>query len=105
MKGGSEGLGLSQMIARCEPQVGLELKTDASAAVGVCSRSGAGRVKHLSIKQLWLQSLLAEGRLALSKIPRAVNVSELLAHHCSVSEMQIHLCGVGALRHGPHENR
>ena len=101
VKGGSEGLGVSQMIEQCGEDVFLELKTDASAAIGVCQRSGAGRVKHLAIKQLWLQGLLSEGRLVLSKVPRSVNFSDLLTHHCTSSDMQSHLSGVGALRHGP----
>ena len=101
VKGGTEGCGISQMLQQCGEYVGLELKTDASAAVGVCQRSGAGRVKHLEIKQLWLQGKVAERRLALTKIPRTEKFSDLLTHHCSSVDMQAHLSGVGAQRHGP----
>ena len=100
IKGGSEGLGVVQMMQQCQESVSLCLKTDASAAIGVCQRSGAGRVKHLSITQLWIQSLLAEGRVQLMKVPRESNMSDLLTHHCTASETSKHLSGVGARRHG-----
>ena len=51
-KGALEGLGLKHMVQQCGHDVGLTLRTDASAVRAVVERAGAGKVKHLSIKQL-----------------------------------------------------
>ena len=29
--------------------------SDSSAARGICTRTGSGKVRHLSIKELWIQ--------------------------------------------------
>ena len=102
VKGGTEGRGIAGMLDHCGETFTLELRTDASAAIGVCQRSGAGRVKHLAIKQLWLQGQVAQGALQIQKVPRAANVSDLLTHHCTGPDIVTHLSGVGAQRHGPH---
>eukprot|EP00972_Heterocapsa_arctica_P062037 9146585-Heterocapsa_arctica.AAC.1 len=47
----------------------LHLYSDSSAGLAVVSRRGFGRLRHLDIKQLWLQE---EVRLARLKV-----------HHCS----------------------
>ena len=50
-KAAQEGLGAKYLSEElCHP---LVLKTDASAARGVVQRQGSGKVKHLSIRQLW----------------------------------------------------
>ena len=59
----------------------LELLTDSSAAKGIVMRQGAGRVKHLDIKTLWIQEREDRGDLVVKKILRLLNWSDLLTHH------------------------
>ena len=56
----------------------LELRTDASAARGVILRQGVGKVRHLQVKQLWLQENVAAGELTIVKIQRADNYADAL---------------------------
>ena len=37
--------------------------TDSSAAKGIASRKGVGKVKHLSLKELWVQDAIEYRRL------------------------------------------
>ena len=37
----------------------LEVKTDSSACIGVCMRSGCGKIRHLELRSLWLQQRVA----------------------------------------------
>jgi hypothetical protein len=67
--------------------VGLEVKTDASAAKGICSRRGCGKIRHIEVRELWLQERVASGEIRVTKIPRAVNLSDCLTHHVSSSEV------------------
>ena len=76
----------------------LELLTDSSAAKGIVMRQGAGRVKHLDIKTLWIQEREDRGELAVKKIPRLLNCSDLLTHHWTEQEGQRHLDGMALQR-------
>ena len=50
----------------------LNLHTDSTAARGVAMRQGFGKVKHPSIRHLWIQSFTVTG------VPRA---SDMFTHH------------------------
>ncbi len=55
------GLNAQIIAALLGEYLTLELKTDASAARGVILRQGVGEVRHLQIKQLWLQEMGPRG--------------------------------------------
>ena len=100
-KGGTEGLGLKHLLESCGVSVPVVLRTDASAAKGVVERAGAGKVKHLSVKQLWAQDQVARGALHVAKVPRAYNASDLLTHHWMEAEGSRFLPAMGQLRVAP----
>ena len=79
-KGAVEGLNVQRLAAALGDELTLELRTDASAARGVILRQGVGKVRHLRVKQLWLQENVAAGELTIVKIPRAENCSDALTH-------------------------
>ena len=54
-KAAADGRGAKHLSEELLNPMRLVIKTDASAAKGVIQRQGAGRVKHLSVKQLWVQ--------------------------------------------------
>ena len=64
----------------------LTILTDASAARGVLMRQGVGKVRHLQVKQLWLQELVANEDMTVQKIPRHLNVSDALTHGWTAAE-------------------
>ena len=37
----------------------IQVKSDASAAVGIAMRRGLGKVRHIDVSQLWLQEKIA----------------------------------------------
>ena len=59
------------------PSTGLKLKTDSTAAKGIASRKGAGKVKHLSLKELWVQDYLQRGEFVVEKEPTVSNWADL----------------------------
>ena len=63
------------------------MKTDASAARGVILRQGVGKVRHLQVKQLWLQENVAAGELTIVKIPRANNCADALTHPWGANDL------------------
>ena len=54
-KASQEGLGSRHFSGELNKPEKLEIKTDAAAAIGITLRQGTGRIKHLEVKQLWVQ--------------------------------------------------
>ena len=47
-------IGLQNLAADLGRYLQLTLKTDATAAIGIASRRGAGKIRHLATQTLWL---------------------------------------------------
>ena len=59
----------------------MELYTDSSAAMGVCSRKGIGKVRHLDTNLLWIQDKLKQGTFVIKKIHGEKNPADLFTKH------------------------
>ena len=53
------------------------LHCDSSAARGIIQRKGVGKVRHLSCRVLWLQSLVADGTIKLACVAGASNPADI----------------------------
>ena len=73
----------------------LSIRGDSSAALGIVQRKGCGKVKHLAVKQLWLQEKVAEKEVTVTKIPRAENSADALTHHWSKASNAHHHVEMG----------
>ena len=102
-KGAQEAIAARVMTEELGNPLCLRMHTDASAAVGVLNRQGSGRIKHLQIKQLWLQERIKLKELSIIKVPRATNFSDLLTHHWNEREGDQHMSGMGVCRRGTCE--
>ena len=62
-------------------QVGLKSKlvvaSDSSAARGMCARTGSGKVRHLSIKELWVQEALRKKKFELKAVDTLLNWADI----------------------------
>ena len=81
LKGASELLGASAILLETGHTMELVIEGDSSACQGTLHREGVGRMKHLEVRQLWLQSLVKEERVRFQKIPRAQNAADTLTKH------------------------
>ena len=80
LKGAIEGLNAQRLANDFGDNPSLELKTDASAARGVIMRQGVGKIRHLHVKQVWLQETVVAGELVITKIPRSDHWTNSLTH-------------------------
>ena len=98
VRGFSEVLGL-QSVAR---DFGVELKpevhADSSAAIGICNRSGIGKVRHLAVAQLWVQDLVRSKACRLYKVFGAENPADLMTKPLPRNEIDGHLGRLGLSR-------
>ena len=90
VKTGSELIGLRNLMNGFAVDLYLELSLDSSAAKGICQRRGSGKVKHLEVKQLWLQEKVLQKEIKMNKIPRAINPSDCLTHYWTAKEALLH---------------
>ena len=55
----------------------LRVWTDSSAAIGICSRQGLGKLRHLETHLLWVQQAVRSKRIDLRKVPGEENPADL----------------------------
>ena len=62
VKGAAQAIGIRNMLKDIGVATEIEIKTDANAAIGIGSRRGTGKVRHLETNQLWVQDKVAKKR-------------------------------------------
>ena len=83
----SELLGLRNAIEfLLHKPIRLEMKLDATAAKGIAHRQGAGQLKHLDVRVLWIQECILMDKIQVTKIPREENWADQM---CSVPKPRI----------------
>ncbi|CAE7927931.1 RE1, partial [Symbiodinium sp. KB8] len=77
----TRGVAAGRMSQQIWQIVGYELpliaKTDSTAGKGIAQRKGVGKLKHLELRELWLQSYVQDGKVQIRKEPTATNVADL----------------------------
>ena len=97
VKGLSEIIGVYNIIRetqKVDPYISLH--TDASACKGMLLRHGTGKVKHLSVKQLWSQEVVKYYNIQVHRVERVQNPADMLTHCVSfpVAERQLEMLNV-----------
>jgi hypothetical protein len=82
--------------------LGITLKfsihADSSAAIGICRRSGIGRVRHLAVSQLWEQKRLCAGSFTLHKVAGDENPADILTKVVARTLLDRHLGRMAMIR-------
>ena len=71
-----------------EVQQELQLHTDSSAAKSFVSRKGLGKMKHLEIRDLWLQREVALGKVTVNKVDGKKNPADLMTKYLRKEEIE-----------------
>jgi hypothetical protein len=79
--GAQEGKGLQALLAELGLKLQLRCHSDSTAALGTAGRRGLGRVKHLELRTLWIQSEVSQKKLLLQKISTGLNPADLGTKH------------------------
>ena len=83
VKGAGNALGTVGVLQDLGIKYEITLYTDSSAAKGISSRRGLGKVRHVELNELWLQDQVARGRIAVRKISGDDNISDSLTKHAT----------------------
>ena len=73
----------------------VRLGTDSSAAKSFVSRRGLGRMRHLDIRDLWLQKEVGEGKVVVQKVLGTENPADLMTKVLGVKEIGERIEGMG----------
>ena len=93
VKGSAELIGMAAVFR----DLGLDLKeraflyADASAALGVVQRKGAGAIRHLETRLLWVQEQEIKKKIEYLKIAGTINPADLGTKHLDGESMKRHL--------------
>ena len=82
----------------------IQLKSDASAAIGICNRIGLGKDRHIEVNQLWLQEKVAKKKMEIIKVGTLENLADALTKSLDAESMRRQLVGVNAGAHTDRHN-
>ena len=99
VKGSTEGLGLRSLAEDFGWTAQLKVFTDSSAAMGICKRTGIGKVRHLATGQLWIQDRIRTKDIELYKVAGNDNPADMLTKHLARETLDKHLHFAGMERH------
>ena len=69
----------------------MQVLTDASAAMGIASRQGVGKVRHIEVSQLWLQDKGMRNEVELVKIRTDQNPANALTKYVDWETLDKHM--------------
>ena len=98
VRGFSEVLGLQSVARDLGAELQPEVHADSSAAIGICRRSGIGKVRHLAVAQLWVQDLVRARECRLYKVLGTANPADLMTKPLPRAEIDGHLARLGLSR-------
>ncbi len=81
IRGAGQGLGYQALLKDLGIELPLRVWTDSSAAIGICSRQGLGKLRHLDTHTLWIQQAVRMGRVDLRKVLGEANPADLFTKH------------------------
>jgi hypothetical protein len=81
VKAAGAGLGHQSIMSDFGLKVPVRVWTDSSAAIGISSRSGLGKLRHLETHTLWVQEKVRTGAIQVRKVRGEVNPADLFTKH------------------------
>ena len=94
-KGAAEGLGMQAVLMDFGIKVEVEIHSDATAAIGIASRQGLGRIRHIAVTDLWIQQRMKAGDIKAFKVDGMKNVSDLMTKPLDMPRMDMLLESIG----------
>ena len=86
VKAAGIALGQQSLMADLGMKVDVRVWTDSSAAVGICGRSGLGKLRHVQTHTLWVQERVRSKAIELRKVNGLVNPADLFTKHLTSRE-------------------
>ena len=95
VRGATESLGIQAILEDWGFSISIEIRSDATAAIGIVRRQGLGRVRHLAVADLWVQQKVQDGILRIEKHPGRTNPADLMTKGLDLETMNRHMAFMG----------
>ena len=95
VKGAAQAIGLQSVALDLGYKWSILLRSDATAAIGMCRRRGLGKVRHLAVADLWIQDKVKCKELALEKVLGIENPADLLTKYLDGPAQDGHVARIG----------
>ena len=97
-------MGVRSIMRDLGVNLAMTIQTDASAAKGIASRRGLGRLRHIEVNQLWVQEKVSTGEITIKKIGTKDNLADALTKHVEAEVLNKHIHGTNqAIAPGRHD--
>ena len=91
VRAASIALGYAAMMEDLGNPLPVRIWTDSSATIGICSRRGLGRLRHVDTQCLWVQQRVRDLDFELRKVRGEANPADLFTKHLtSPDRIRIH---------------
>ena len=68
------------------------------------NKKGAGRLKHIQLRQFWVQEAVRLGNFVVQHVTGVTNVADILTKHVSSEDIRVYLHKTGqSIEEGRHE--
>jgi len=81
VKASGIGLGYLALLEDLGWKVPLRVWTDSTATIGICGRSGLGKLRHIDTRALWIQQRVKDSSVELRKVRGECNPADLFTKH------------------------
>ena len=96
VKGAAHTLGIQSMAKDLGIDAKARILMDATAARGIATRRGAGRIRHIQTPYLWIQDCVASGRFSLDKVASEHNVADAGTKFLDAKTLWQHVSSMGS---------
>ena len=86
VKASGAGLGFQSLLRDFGVDLPLRVWTDSTATIGICSRDGLGKLRHIDTKCLWLQHMIRSGRVEMRKVKGTENPADVFTKHLASAQ-------------------
>ena len=75
--GSARGIFTKHMYEEMGRTINIDVETDSTAAIGMCSRTGVGKIRHIQVRWLWIQDASRGKVVRLRKVKGSDNEADM----------------------------
>ena len=87
-------LGLRSVADDLGVKYDIIIQADATAAIGMARRGGIGKVRHLDVSLLWIQSAVRRKAFVLQQVLGTENIADALTKYLDRPDLDKHIRGM-----------
>ena len=88
-KSAAQGLGAQSLLNDLDLTLDVRVYTDATTGKSMASRRGLGKVRHISVNELWIQEHVRNKTITMVKIKNKFNPSDILTKYLTKAEVEM----------------